>query len=91
MNKETYKAMMHRIEVATNAELLAFRSRCADELRSPLAAVDSDYRRSAKLLLQKINEEISTRQDIALIEIRRERTKREAACARLSGTSRKAL
>ncbi|CDQ09183.1 conserved protein of unknown function [Acidithiobacillus ferrivorans] len=90
MNKETYKTMMHRLEVATNGELLAFRSRCADEMRSPLAAVDPDYRRSGKLLLKKINEEIETRHDIAVIEIRRERIKREAVVVDLE-TSRKAL
>ncbi len=90
MNKETYKTMMHRLEVATNGELLAFRSRCADELRSPLAAVDPNYRRSGKLLLKKINEEIETRHDIAVIEIRRERIKREAVVVDLE-TSRKAL
>jgi hypothetical protein len=90
MNKETYKTMMHRLEFATNGELLAFRSRCADEMRSPLAAVDPDYRRSGKLLLKKINEEIETRHDIAVIEIRRERIKREAVVVDLK-TSRKAL
>ena len=90
MNKETYKTMMHRLEIATNGELLAFRSRCADELRSPLAAVDPDYRHSGKLLLKKINEEIETRHDIAVLEIRRERVKREAAVVDLE-LSRKAV
>ncbi len=90
MNKETYKAMMHRLEIATNGELLAFRSRCADELRSPLAAVDPDYRRSGKLLLKKINDEIETRHDIAVLEIRRDRVKREAAVVDLE-VSRKAV
>ncbi len=90
MNKETYKTMMHRLELATNGELLAFRSRCADEMRSPLAAVDPDYRRSAKLLLKKINEEIEARHDIAVLEIRRERVKREAVIVAMD-VSRKAL
>lgn len=90
MNKETYKTMMHRLEIATNGELLAFRSRCADELRSPLAAVDPNYRRSGKLLLKKINDEIETRHDIAVLEIRRDRVKREAAVVDLE-VSRKAV
>lgn len=70
MEKSNYVEMMAKIRMASNAQLIAYRSHASDLLRSPLSA-EPTFKSTAKKMIDKINEELDVRYEVSALDASR--------------------